>query len=201
MKKLLFLLGTFMPLISLAQFEAGVNAGKNEYNVGYSNFARYSTVYNATLSYTFLQHIKVGIGYEQTDMLEGTKSPFLSADFTQKIGRSEIYAGGIFGRCYYQNINPGPWGDFRSKGIANTYGMHIGYSYNVYKGICINAQVSYDYVHFPSNGIYVFGQGSGGGGIYGVRTYPYLSATLGVHYKLSYLHKPKKPVADAPLAK
>ena len=162
----------FMPQLLYAQFEIGVNGG-----ICISG----ETVYQSTLSVKFLKHFKAGAGYELNNVYNGNNTPFLFADYYRESGKVEVYAGvsgGIVSATAQDNTE--------SSGSGYVYGVQLGATYEIYKNICINAQVdakyadvSFDYTHF------LCGQGTL------TSSFFYFPLTIGIHYKLPNLIKHK----------
>lgn len=180
MKKLLFIF-LLLPAICQAQIEFGINAG---------------TVVSATASYKFLRCIKVGAGYEVLNNIElkyafanqtvSLMAPFLFAEYSKSFGRSEVYAGvdAAF-VSFNNNYNAFVYGD---KGTGQAIGIHAGYSFNIWKGLCANAQVGYTSVttRIHKDATY---WSNGGTQTSSASCIP---VSVGVHYKLSFLKKHSK---------
>jgi hypothetical protein len=147
MKKLLvpFLL---LPLTSMAQVEFSANYGLNT-ALGYET--------KATASYTLLNTIKAGIGYEYAnfktdinDLADPAQFPFVFIDYVKKFKRSDIYTG-ISYSAYHNNGYLPPL--MIPEGIHSTYRIQVmpitlGYSYRFYKAFSVTAEASYNLVFY-----------------------------------------------------
>lgn len=180
MKKLLFIF-LLLPAISQAQIEFGINAG---------------TVINATASFKFLRCIKAGAGYEILNNIElkytfanqtvSLMAPFLFAEYSKSFGRSEVYVGVDAAFVSFNNsYNTFTYGD---KGTGQALGIHAGYTFSIWKGLCANAQVGYTSV---STKIHKDATVWSNGGTQ-TSSASYVPVSVGVHYKLTFLNKHSK---------
>ena len=169
--KHVFLALVFIPFFSNAQLELGANIGNS---IDYS------------ISYKFIEHIKLGIDYSQNiiDHYQNncpTKYdlPNLFLEYSQTIGRSELYAG-LNGGLYLGQVDD--YYKYYDNSPAPEIGAQLGYSYRIYKRILINAEIYYRHVPLNESFEYI--------DIKQKSYIDYEGATIGIHYVFN--HKKKK---------
>jgi hypothetical protein len=186
MKKILLAL-LLLSHHSYAQLEAGFNYGIAPFHLtSYNRGSKPTTgnVYSATLSQHIARNAKLGVGYSST-VVAFTRPQwyyanpmsfmFLFLDTEHDFGGAYLYLGLDAGLTSIKNSDIG--GGLRYiNGSGSSFGIHLGFSYDIFKGICANAQIGTEYTanHFtPSQDrtLLVF-----------------YTFTLGIHYKLNY-HK------------
>ena len=198
MKKLLFAVLLIIPFCSYAQLEFGVNDGIGLFkSLNYNKDIKQrktANSFNAAISYD-LRHFKFGIGYNETEVKfsnadyytyfayqQHVHNVYLFSDYISRIRRSSFYSGILAG--YTTGAGKVQEYDFY---LGNAYsnnenktgfslGLHIGYGYDIWKGLGINADVS---------AIYLATQGKVEGG----NEFYYFPITLGIHYKLHFRKK------------
>ena len=196
MKKILlsFLL---LPFYCTAQLEVGVNGGITPYHiVPYYQPApvftpsKFGPIYDISLSYK-ISNLKFGLGYNSSSLY--FNDPNISVrqyyarpmtdlyffmDYEHRFFRSAFYIGASAGVTSVKNSN---YLFTSASAIGTSYGLHGGYSYNIFKGLWANVQVGIIYVDN------IFQKGDKMTGYTPppneskIITYP---ITLGIHYKM-----------------
>jgi len=210
MKKILFAL-LLVPMCCSAQIEVGVNDGItpfkliNTYQSDNHLPIKTNGIYDLSISYK-IRSIKLGVGYSDTKLSYASVKPrtpvyyqgsgysyaqpisniYLYADHENNIGRSSFYEGlsvgyvtGTASVYHLSDINPVPNTNYKVDGVS--VGAQIGYTYNVWKGICINAQVGATYMSNKMHGDKYSSNATS--------TLICFPITAGVHYKLPSFRK------------
>jgi len=202
MKKILFAL-LLLPLCSYAQLEIGANDGVAifkplEYSHDVKQTINTKNTFNAVISYN-LHHFKLGVGYNEATLDFSNTDPyaffsyqqhihniFLFSDYVNRIKRSSFYSGilvgyvtggGTVNEFGFSSANGEYYSNEKKTGFS--LGVHIGYAYDIYRGLGVNADLSA--IYMATNGK-----------IEGGNEFYYFPLTLGIHYRIPFHKKTPK---------
>ena len=158
---------------------AGYKAKAFRYGIGYSNtMFKYSDIGG----YPFFTN-----GYIYSQFISNI---YLFADHECRIGRSSFYYGVQFGYItgyadiqMWESIDESRY-DFHYSVSGFSAGVHAGYSYNIWKGISINAQIAGIYMNSELHGDAKWSDHMSA-------TLYYLPITAGIKYTLPCVKKKK----------
>jgi|GEM_PF-1194198 len=170
MKKILFAL-LLLPFYSHAQLDIAANDGIAFFKpITNTSFKLPQNIFDANIFYR-VRHAKIGLGYSTTTaklqgngdaynslpvyhykMSQSINTIYLSARYESNIGRSSFYegvsAGYVEGKTiiHQSEVYTAPIATTDEKTWGISLGAYIGYSYDLWNDLCVDAQVGANYI-------------------------------------------------------